>query len=69
MLQHKINHYCTYNIKKAAIVERVIRILKSNLFKKFSLLGKYKWWNILSDITYEYNNKKCRATRMKPVDV
>ncbi|XP_057671341.1 uncharacterized protein LOC130903096 [Diorhabda carinulata] len=43
MKKHNINHYSTFSTKKAAIAERVIRTLKTKLYKHFSLIGKYKW--------------------------
>lgn len=36
---HNINHYSTYSNLKASIVERVIRTLKTMLWKQFSLQG------------------------------
>lgn len=64
-----INHYSTYSTKKAAIVERVIRTLKSWLYKEFSYKGQYDWLNILSKITSKYNNSKHRTIGMKPAEV
>lgn len=69
MKNHKINHYNTYSNKKASIVERVIRTLKENLFKYFSLNGSYKWIDILPQTIENYNNTKHRTTGMKPVDI
>lgn len=69
MEKYGINHYSTYSTKKAAIVERVIRTLKNWLYKKFSFRGKYKWLDILPEITKLYNNTKHRTIGMKPVDV
>lgn len=69
MKRHNINHYSTYSTKKAAIVERVIRTLKSWLYKEFSTRGTYKWVDILPNITKKYNNKIHRTIQMRPVDV
>lgn len=69
MKKHNINHYSTYSTTKAAIVERVIRTLKSWLYKEFSVRGKYKWIDILSNITTKYNNKVHSTTGKKPTDV
>lgn len=66
--KYNINHYSTYTIKKA-IVERVIRALKENLYKEFSFRGKYVWYDILENVTNDYNNRKHRTIRMKPSDV
>lgn len=69
MKKYDIIHYSTFSTKKAAIVERVIRTLKNWLYKKFSLRGKYKWLDILPEITKLYNNTKHRTIGMKPADV
>lgn len=69
MKQYQINHYSTYSTKKAAIVERVIRTLKNWLYKEFSVRGKYKWFDILPNITKMYNKKVHRTIGMRPADV
>lgn len=70
MKKYKINHYSTYSVKKAAIVERVIRTLKSRLFKLFSLCGRYEWLGKnLNSVVQCYNNTIHRITKFKPVDV
>lgn len=69
MEKYGINHYKTYSIIKAAIVERVIRTLKNKLFKTFNLYGSYKWIDKINDITNEYNNTRHRTIGMRPKDV
>lgn len=69
MKKNNINHYSTYSSKKAAIVERAIRTLKSWLYKEFSARGVYDWLNILTEITHRYNNSKHRTINMKPAKV
>lgn len=69
MLKYNINHYSVFSNKKAAVVERVNRTLKSMMWKKFSLQGSYKWLQLLPEITRKYNNSKHRTTGMKPADV
>lgn len=69
MKKHNINHYSTYSTKKASIAERVIRTVKENLYKAFSMRGKYKWTDILANITLDYNKRKHRTIGMKPIDV
>ncbi|XP_056645808.1 uncharacterized protein LOC130451034 [Diorhabda sublineata] len=69
MKKHNINHYSTFSTKKAAIAERVIRKLKTKLYKHFSLIGKYKWIDILPKITKEYNNTKHNKIGYKPSEV
>lgn len=69
MREHSINHYSTYSTKKAAIVERVIRTLKSIIYKEFSLSGKHDWLSILDKVANKYNNTKHRTIGMKPSQV
>lgn len=65
-----INHYSTYSIKKASIAERLIRTIKSKLFKEFSLKGNYKWSDgTLDKIILNYNNSNHRTIGCKPIDV
>lgn len=51
-----VNHYSTFSVKKASIVERLIRTIKRKLYMHFSLHGSYKWYDILSDVMHNYNN-------------
>lgn len=69
MKLYDINHYSTYSTKKASIVERSIRTLKSTIWKHFSLQGKYVWVNELQNIINKYNTTKHRTIQMKPADV
>lgn len=69
MNKNDINHYSTYSVIKAAIVERVIRTIKNKLFKMFSLNGNYKWILIISKIVDDYNNTKHSTINMKPIQV
>lgn len=69
MKKRNINHYNTFTVKKAAIAERVIRTLKSKLYKYFSLNGTYKWIDVLQQLTKEYNSTRHHKTGFKPEDV
>lgn len=69
MKSNNINHYSTYSIKKASIVERVIRTFKNILYKEFSYRAKYKWVDILASVTDDYNHRKHRTIKMRPCDV
>lgn len=67
---NKINHYSSYSVKKASIVERVIKTLKHKLYKCFSLNGSYKWiGKPLENVVSTYNNTIHRITKFKPNDV
>lgn len=69
MKKYNINHYSTYTIKKAFMAERVIRTIKEQLYKLFSLNGSYDWLNNLNSVTTEYNGRKHRTTGMRPEEV
>ncbi|KAJ8981998.1 hypothetical protein NQ317_013652 [Molorchus minor] len=69
MKSWNINHYSTFSTKKAAIVERVIRTLKTWFYIEFSARGSYKWLDILPTITRKYNNKIHRTINMRPSEV
>lgn len=53
-----INHYSTYTVKKASIVERLIRTIKRKLYMHFSLHGTYQWYDILDVVIQNYNNTR-----------
>lgn len=69
MQDHQINHYSTYSILKASIVERFNRTLKGMMWKEFSKNGSYRWIDIVKKLINDYNNKKHRTIQMKPSDV
>ena len=64
-----INHYSTYSIMKASVVERFNRTLKNEMWKVFTLNGSYRWIDDLSRLVSEYNNRKHRTIGMRPIDV
>lgn len=65
----KINHYSTYSEKKAAIIERFNRTLKSVMYKTFSERGTYIWYDILPSLIKKYNDTKHRTIGTKPMAV
>ena len=69
MRAHAINHYSTYTHLKASIVERFNRTLKNKMWKMFSYLGSYKWFDKLKNLLVNYNNRKHRTIKMKPSEV
>lgn len=66
---HEINLYSTFSIKKAAIVERFNRTLKSKMWQKLHYNGSYKWIDMLDDLIYTYNHTKHRTIKMTPSNV
>lgn len=69
MKHHHINHYSTYSVMKASIVERLIRTLKHWIWKQFSMNGSYKWIQLTSEVEQYYNNKLHRTIGMAPASV
>ena len=68
--EYNIKLFSTYSIKKAAVVERFNRTLKTKMWREFSARGSYKWIHILDDLMREYNNSKHRAIgMMKPNEI
>lgn len=66
---NNVNHYSTFSEKKAAIVERFNRTLKTAMYKKFSERGSYVWFDILHILIKNYNKQKHRTIGMKPIEV
>lgn len=70
MTSYHINHYSTFSTKKASIVERFIRTLKSKVYKEFTLKGNYNWVNnTLNDVIYKYNHTHHRTINEIPANV
>ncbi|XP_067211681.1 uncharacterized protein [Linepithema humile] len=67
--KHGINHYSTYSVMKASVVERFNRTLKNEMWKFFTLAGSYKWIDDLPRLVSEYNSRKHRTIGMRPIDV
>lgn len=69
MKKHNINHYSTFSVLKASIVERFNRTIKSAMWKQFSYNGSYKWIEMINTLIDNYNSKKHRTIKMCPRDV
>lgn len=67
--KHGINHYSTYSVMKASVVERFNRTLKNKMWKHFTLHGTYRWIDVLPRLIMDYNRQKHRTIGMRPVDV
>ena len=66
---HNVNYFSTKSDKKAAIVERFNRTLKTMMWKYFYSKGTYNWVDVLDELTKNYNNTKHSSILMKPADV
>ena len=61
--------YSTHNEGKSAVAERLIRTLKSNIYKYMTSISKNVYIDKLDDIVDEYNDTYHTAIKMKPADV
>ena len=59
----------TNSDRKAAIVERFNRTLKTAMWKYFYGKGTYKWVDVLDEFKKNYNQTKHSRILMKPADV
>lgn len=56
--KYRINHYSSFSVLKASIVERLIRTIKRRLYIQFSMQSNYRWFDILQKIIDSYNNTR-----------
>ena len=66
---HNVNYFSMKSNKKAAIVERFNRTLKTMMSKYFYSKGTYNWVDVLDKLTENYSNTKHSGILMKPADV
>ena len=58
-----------HNEGKSVVAERVIRTLKTKIYKYMTAISKNVYIDKLDNIVNEYNNTYHRTINMKPVDV
>jgi len=66
--QKEIEYFSTDSDKKAAIVERFNRSLKTRMWKYFTAHETRKWIDILDRLVEDYNNSYHTTIKMNPVD-
>ena len=66
--ENKIKYLYTYYETKANYAERVIKTIKNKIMKYLSEKETLRWIDILSDLTYDYNNSIHRSIKMSPRD-
>jgi hypothetical protein len=69
MKEEDIELYNTYNETKASIVERLIRTLKTKMWRYFTAKKTMRYIDMLPRSVYSYNHSVHRSIRTKPVDV
>ncbi|CAB4016597.1 integrase core domain-containing [Paramuricea clavata] len=67
--KHNIEFFSTYSDKKAAVVERFNRTLKTLMWKYFYGARTYKWLDVLQDLTDNYNSSVNRSIEVRPDSV
>ncbi|MFP3026872.1 MAG: hypothetical protein ACEY3L_11780 [Wolbachia sp.] len=67
--RYGIKHNSTFSEKKASIVERLNRTLKTRMYRAFSEQGHYRWLTLLPELVKAYNDTVHRTIGMKPRDV
>ena len=69
LTKNDVEYFSTNSERKAAIVERFNRTLKTSMWKYSYSKGTYKWMDVLEDLTNNYNRSKHRTIMMRPADV
>ena len=66
---NNVKIYHTYSNLKSVIIERFNRSLRELMMKEFVKNNNTVWYNILSDLMKNYNNRYHRTIKLKPIDV
>ena len=69
MKKEEIKLYNTYNETKASVVERVIRTLKTRMWRYFTAKKTMRYIDVLQDLVDSYNKSKHRSIQKKPINV
>ena len=69
MKEGEIQLYNTYNETKASVVERVIRTLKTRMWRYFTAKKTMRYIEVLQDLVDSYNKSKHRSIQKKPINV
>ena len=64
-----IELYNTYNETKASVVERLIRTLKTRMWRYFTAKKTMRYIDMLPDLVYSYNHTIRRSIKKTPEDV
>ncbi|CAB3998846.1 uncharacterized transposon-derived [Paramuricea clavata] len=69
LMKEDIELYNTYNETKASIVERLIRTLKTKMWRYFTAKKTMRYIDMLPNLVYSYNHSIHRSIKVRPVDV
>jgi hypothetical protein len=64
-----VKFFTTFSERKASVVERFNRTLKSTMFKYFTQFETRKYVNVLPDLVSRYNSSYHRSIKMRPIDM
>ena len=67
--QYNVELFSVYTDKKAAIVERFNRTLKSRMYRAFTHQGNYRWLEMLPKLIESYNHSYHRSIKTMPANV
>jgi len=67
--EHNVYYYTTFSETKANYAERVIKTIKTRLFKYMYDRQTYRYIDILQDVISSYNDTPHRSISMRPSDV
>ena len=67
--EEDIELYNTYNETKASVVERLIRTLKTRMWRYFTAKKTMRYIDMLPDLVYSYNHSVHRSIKTTPADV
>ena len=66
---YNVKYFSTHTGKKAAVVERFNRTLKTMMWKWFDKENTHEWLDVVNFLVKNYNSTKHRVIKMKPSDV
>ena len=67
--KHDVRYFSTNSDRKAAIVERFNRTLKTMMWKYFYSKGTHNWVDVIDELTNNYNHTRHSSILMRPADV
>ena len=66
---YNVKYFSTHSERKAAIVERFNKTLKTMMWKYFHKNATHQWLDVLDDLVWNYNTTKHSTIEMNPEDV
>ena len=66
--ENNIIKYSTFGEHKSCVVERFNRILKTNMWKRFTAENTRNWISMLDKLMNDYNNRYHRTIKMTPTE-